>query len=164
MLCVFEQCHDIGFDVGRVASSINGLGIWHGCEMNIPLAADTFTSVEECSTSQPSSHLLQLPGRAWAWELLRRNPQYHADFDAGDDGKAAERWGLLRLEDPAKPATEANTFWSSRLARDVLDLVAQPLGDEEVAPTIAWENLKCRTVHHDSDCGTRNILFAEGGR
>ena len=163
-LCVFERCHDIGFAVGRVASSTNGLGIWHGCEMNIPLAADTFTSVGERSASQLSSHLLQLPGRAWAWELLRRNPQYQADFDAGDHGKAAERWGLLRLEDPAKPATEADTFWSSRLARDVLDLVAQPLRDEGAAPTIALEDLQCRTVQHDGDCGTRNILFAEGGR
>lgn len=132
--------------------------------MNIQLATDKFRSVESPCASQVPSQLLQLPRRAWAWELLRRNPQYQADFDAGHDGKAAERWGMLRLEDPAKPAAEADAFWCSRLARDVLHLVAQPLHEEGAAPSIDLDNLKCRIVQHQSDCGIKHILFAEGGR
>jgi len=136
--------------------------------MNIQVKAGSFASVEDRRPSPASSSaLLHLPRRAWAWELLRRNPQYHADFNAvaADDEKAAERWGLLRLEDPAKTSMEADAFWSSRLARDVLQLVAQPLSDQGAAPTIDLENLKCRVVGCQSDGGdTRNYLFAENGR
>lgn len=132
--------------------------------MNIQLATDKFRSVQPHCTPYTSSEMLQLPRRAWAWELLRRNPQYHADFNAGHNDKGKERWGLLRLEDPAKSAAEADTFWCSRLARDVLHLVAQPLRDEDPAPSIDLDSLKCRTAHHESACGTKNILFADSGR
>jgi hypothetical protein len=135
--------------------------------MNIQVRTDSLTSVEDRCPSQISSELLQLPRRAWAWELLRRNPKYHADFTsaAADDEMVAERWGLLRLENPTKTSLDADTFWCFRSAKDVLPLVAQPLHEQSATPIIDLESLKCRIVNCQSDGGrTKNILFAEGGR
>jgi hypothetical protein len=111
--------------------------------------------------------LLGLPRRAWAWELLRRNPQYHADFAAHDakDTAIASRWGLLQLENPLKSSLDADTFWCRERSRDVLHLVAQPLCTVETVPTIDLAGLKCRSIRAGRlDSDTQDILFADGGR
>lgn len=113
--------------------------------------------------------LLTLPSRAWAWELLRRNPDYIATFGQHSvqelgPPESAGRWGLLRLEDPAKSSLEADAFWRNDVSRDVLPLVAQPLAAEATVSTIDLTKLRCRAVQLDNSDGTREILFSANGR
>ena len=40
----------------------------------------------------------------WAWEFLRRNPDYQRTFlEKHDEATGAERWGLTFLMDPTTP-------------------------------------------------------------
>ena len=44
----------------------------------------------------------------WAWEFLRRNPHYRADFTRGSDPSP---WGLFRPCDPDRSYREVFPFW-----------------------------------------------------
>lgn len=76
----------------------------------------------------------------WAWEFLRRNPDYRADWRASvprhlpcvtlNDGTQllrlrrryprAEQWGLYAFADPFQPARKAPVFWSPSATRRVI--------------------------------------------
>jgi hypothetical protein len=62
-------------------------------------------------------HVPLLEPAELAWEFLRRNPDYHASFEAHSpaadrkpDGPA-RRWGLRFFADPKHAAHEADVFW-----------------------------------------------------
>jgi hypothetical protein len=63
---------------------------------------------------------LSVPG--FAWEFLRRNPGYRADYErwlaAQGHGAVAldTRWGLRFAADPALPVAEADVFWRPDVA------------------------------------------------
>jgi hypothetical protein len=81
----------------------------------------------------------------WAWEFLRRNPDYRADWRASvprrlshvtlKDGTRllrlrrryprAERWGLYAFADPSFPARRAPAFWHLDALRIVVRLRAE---------------------------------------
>ncbi|HEY4971175.1 MAG TPA: DUF6499 domain-containing protein, partial [Steroidobacteraceae bacterium] len=74
-----------------------------------------------------------LPRTAWAWEFLRRNPEYRRVYaahlgDVTDRGLPSHRgalpWGLLRLEDPVRDVRTANVLWQMKVCREVLPLAA----------------------------------------
>lgn len=59
-----------------------------------------------------------LPRPGWAWEFIRRHPDYQAAYEAAGDSrrrrKGADRaaeWGLMLLENPANYARDALVFW-----------------------------------------------------
>ena len=72
-----------------------------------------------------------MPSAAWAWEFLRRNQDYRADYErarktlptrqtletgsvfyiANDAQESARQWGLLSFADPNKAALDADVFW-----------------------------------------------------
>lgn len=61
-------------------------------------------------------YALTLDGPALAWEYLRRNPRYRADYgryadDRDDEAAHAATWGLRLLEDPARDARYAQPAW-----------------------------------------------------
>lgn len=66
----------------------------------------------------------------YAWEFLRRNPDYRADYAQSKNGVGAinARWGLGRPADPAAPARSAEVFWRP----DVAPAIVLPL---EAGPT-----------------------------
>ncbi len=53
----------------------------------------------------------------YAWEFLRRNPEYRAEFERRAGGHIADdlavdpRWGLRFAADPTSKAPEAEVFW-----------------------------------------------------
>jgi hypothetical protein len=60
-----------------------------------------------------------LPRTAWAWEFLRRNPDYRTAHDAHitvalqsnePEHQDALPWGLLRFEDPARDVRVADVY------------------------------------------------------
>jgi hypothetical protein len=82
----------------------------------------------------------------WAWEFLRRNPDYRRDWQASvprrlsyvtlKDGTRllrlrrryprAERWGLYAFADPSVPARRAPTFWHFDALQRIVRLRAEP--------------------------------------
>ncbi len=66
--------------------------------------------------------------REIAWEFLRRNPAYRADFKksrhmSGDAAeKISQRWGLRFIVDPKVPANDAGVFWRHDECTSVLVL------------------------------------------
>ena len=136
--------------------------------MNMRTGARQFDVIAP-QQSQDENWLLTLPSRAWAWELLRRNPDYITTFgkhsaQEPDSLESAGRWGLLKLEDPEKTSLEADAFWRNDVSRDVLPLVAQPLVAEATVSTMDLTKLRCRAVQFGNSDGTREILFSEYGR
>lgn len=81
----------------------------------------------------PSLARLTVPG--FAWEFLRRNPDYRAEF-ARDriSGGAGEprldgRWGLRFPVDPMLPASSAEVFWREDVAPGlVVPMIADTAG------------------------------------
>lgn len=93
----------------------------------------------------------------WAWEFLRRNPLFQADFEqssnAHSDGRRndLQRWGVLRTDMPSKNALEAKVFWDPFACAHVLPLVAA----HGAAPVYADRIISGRTCH---------VLICDGGR
>lgn len=88
----------------------------------------------------PSLARLTVPG--FAWEFLRRNPDYRAEFarawNTGGAGEARldDRWGLRFPVDPALPAQNAEVFWREDVAPGiVVPMVAGAAGQGRPART-----------------------------
>jgi len=108
--------------------------------------------------------LSQLSRRGWAWEFLRRNPEYKATY-GNAEAHAPARWGLLHLADPTLNAIEADLFWRPEDCEDVLPMTLCP---DQTMPTgvkLDLEQLSCRIAFaFDADIPRRDILFTERGR
>jgi hypothetical protein len=112
--------------------------------------------------------LLQLSAEGWAWEFLRRNPDYRRDYVAFSQvesdlaSSAALRWGLLKFEDPDIDAREAIVFWSPKHCRSVLSVVAA--GDLPDCPSggeCRMAGVKCRiSVFEASGSSHRHVLYS----
>lgn len=59
----------------------------------------------------------RLSAADYAWEFLRRNADYRAEFERqGRDDEIDPRWGLRFRADPAVSAPEAEVFWRPEVA------------------------------------------------
>ncbi|MEO9162133.1 MAG: DUF2285 domain-containing protein [Casimicrobiaceae bacterium] len=61
-------------------------------------------------------YVLHLDATSLAWEYLRRNPDYRADWPAhaADHSSSALRWGLGSQENPGLDARDAQPLWRPR--------------------------------------------------
>jgi hypothetical protein len=104
----------------------------------------------------------------WAWEFLRRNPRFQADFERqATAGRAARSqrqsrsdalrsWGLLRADTPSKNASEAKVFWDPKACAHVLPLVT---GQGTVLGHV--ERFTSQPVAHVLICdGTRRLQLS----
>jgi len=110
--------------------------------------------------------MLGLSAEGWAWEFLRRNPDYRQDYVAYTLGnipnpyEAATCWGLVTLIDPDVDARSAAIFWSSGQSRAVLQLVIAG----ETEPN-GLSELKCKTsVLALPGMPQRHVLYSCEGR
>lgn len=65
--------------------------------------------------------MLDVPG--FAWEFLRRNPDYRREFASVAAGRSRAldaRWGLRFPADPEVGATEADVFWRPEIAPGIV--------------------------------------------
>jgi hypothetical protein len=118
--------------------------------------------------------MLALPRTGWAWEFLRRNPDYRRDYadhselrtlSGPPEQRGALAWGLLRFEDPAFDARTANVLWQMKVCRDVLPLAAAPMRAGTEADTLHLSALQCRTAVYDYGIeDRREVLLAQDGR
>lgn len=77
---------------------------------------------------------LQLSVPAFAWEFLRRNPDYRSDF-AGPSADVDPRWGLRFPADPALAHAQAGVFWREDVAPGIVLPIAG--GGPEASPMLS---------------------------
>lgn len=121
--------------------------------------------------------MLPLPRLGWAWEFLRRSPQYRSAFAAHTVGTASYVlnemfpapkkpdwfWPIVCLEHPDRDAREANVMWRREACGAVLPLAAVKLPEDGTSRQLSFERMNCRvTIHAEED--RKHVLFAQDGR
>ncbi|HWX31856.1 MAG TPA: S26 family signal peptidase [Steroidobacteraceae bacterium] len=102
----------------------------------------------------------------WAWEFVRRNPDYRANWRSSvprhlphiilKDGTRllrlrrrfprAERWGLYAFADPSFPARRAPVFWHLDALKRVIRLRAGPPKSHESTARLSLSNFKVERI------------------
>lgn len=123
--------------------------------------------------SDPLSYewMWKLPNLGWAWELLRRDEDYRAEYSAYRDGGAEDRsvgtksvsGCLLRPVDPEQDARFADVFWHKDICATVLPVESVPVHSKGSLQHLPLDGMRCRvTVIDDKD--THHVLYSEDGR
>ncbi|SMF61057.1 DNA -binding domain-containing protein [Allosphingosinicella indica] len=105
------------------------------------------------------AHLLGAGRSVFAWEGLRRNAAYRAEFEAGASGMA-ERWGLVCPAPPSLAFQAAAPLWRREAHPHVLEATVLPACDDpsdHIAPAL-WSGAAAVHASH----GVRHILFTDG--
>jgi hypothetical protein len=103
-----------------------------------------------------------LSRREWAWEFLRRNPEFRCDWEmsqieygiSGYDGGTTTlmspqrepsllKWGCLYTASPEYDARMAVVFWSPDLCTSVLRLRAFPVTENVPATPFSLGDIVC---------------------
>jgi hypothetical protein len=129
-------------------------------------------------------YLWRLSSDRWAWEYLRRNPEFRRDAATrGDEDISemtapcapirllrarvpqtlAERWGLMIMPDPDKNGFDADVFWSHPVHPDQVEVHCSPRGEGEVCSI--WERTvpHCRITHLTDRQGREVFLLRGNG-
>lgn len=123
--------------------------------------------------------LLVIDRPAWAWEFLRRNPEYGglapsqlrkrrigqtslSVIEARDCAADQQRWGLCYIEDAACPAVTANLFWQAEADPRVLVVAARRcLGADDVN-RIDFASMPAEVTVLKLESGTEHVLIRSG--
>jgi hypothetical protein len=124
-----------------------------------------------------------LSRREWAWEFLRRNPEFRSDwqmaqmeygifgYDAGtttmvclEREPSLFKWGCLYTASPDYDARMGVVFWSPDLCTSVLRVRAFPVIENVPATPFSLDDLTCPSVLLELPEGPQHLLFTEGGR
>lgn len=117
----------------------------------------------------------------WAWEFLRRNPDFLEDARRhGPDELSvreacrsitiirpridqcdAERWGLAFFPDPSLTGFDANVFWSAGLYPRQVQVQVGPRAPGEVCDIFEKTTNICR-IFHLTDTSGRELLLLKG--
>jgi len=110
--------------------------------------------------------LAGLSRRGWAWEFLRRSPEYRRAFECRDEGDSSPaKWGLLGFEDPDVDALHADVFWRIEDCAEVLPMALNRDVNLSTGVTLNLEGLSCRVSFLKYEMTSRtDILFCESGR
>jgi hypothetical protein len=122
----------------------------------------------------------------WAWEFLRRNPDFRAsatpDYRArisnrvachgitilrprSDQAEAeAEHWGLAIMPDPDLNAFEANVFWRASLYPREVSVQVVPRSETEIDHIFEKTIRHCKMVHMTDLAGREYLLLKGNGR
>lgn len=125
----------------------------------------------------------RLADRGWAWEWLRRNPDFRAAWKdarlhygiAGYDGATTLlvsqsdtprllEWGCLYCSPPEEDARVASVFWSPEVCSSVLKLHAFPSKAQVEATSFFLRDIACPSVLLEMPNGAQHLLFGDTGR
>lgn len=119
----------------------------------------------------------------WAWEFLRRNPEFFAEAIAHQTDMVrsrdrcrgivtlhqmapcpdAEKWGLVYFPNPEKTALTANTFWSSRQYPRRLTVHVAACEPGVVDTIFESTTAKCKVIHLRDASGHEHLLLRGAG-
>ena len=125
----------------------------------------------------------RLVDRGWAWEWLRRNPDFRAAWNgarlqhgiAGYDGATTlivsesntprlSQWGCLYCSAPQEDARVASVFWCPEVCSSVLKLHAFPMKAQVEATPFFLRDIACPSVLLEMPDGPQHLLFHDGSR
>ncbi|WP_290948992.1 DUF2285 domain-containing protein [Hyphomonas sp.] len=129
-------------------------------------------------------YLWRMSADRWAWEYLRRNPDFLHDAECrrADDVSErmapcapirllrsrisqtlAERWGLMMMPDPQQNGFEADVFWSRAAHPDQVEVHCSPRSEEEACGI--WDRTVpfCRITHLTDQQGREFLLLRGNG-
>lgn len=110
-----------------------------------------------------------LPRMAWAWELMRRNPEYRSHYAKVGPSTPAPQlrdlWPLVRFEDPALDARSAAVLWQREVCSEVLPVAISAQFQNCKIPRLSLQELHCRVITLPGDNPDHcHILFSQQGR
>ncbi|MEY9437315.1 hypothetical protein ABIF14_004406 [Bradyrhizobium elkanii] len=131
--------------------------------------------------SEADSGQVRFDATDWAWEFLRRNAEYAADWRRSvprhlpcltlADGTQllrlprrfpqAEKWGLLAFSDPALAARDAPVLWHARALKRVARLKAFPPREGDEGPPNVLADFKVER-HAVIDADGRPLVLLKG--
>jgi len=121
------------------------------------------TEAEAVTDESSDAWLGRLSRIGWAWEFLRRNPEYRRQYTQQADATCLERWGLRYFEDPLLDSRKANVFWRSESCSAVLPVTATPLAAD--AKPFDIGRLQCSICIVTPNQGeVADVLFRKDGR
>lgn len=122
----------------------------------------------------------------WAWEFLRRNPEFRSnatpEYRARISGRVAchgitilrprsdqaeaeaEHWGLAIMPDPDLNGYEANVFWRSALYPREVSIQVVPRSETDVDHIFEKTIRHCKMVHLTDLAGREYLLLKGNGR
>lgn len=128
-------------------------------------------------------YTIRMARREWAWEFLRRNPEFRiawraaqleyglVGYDVGTtiilsqhQHPSLEAWGLLYATAHDQEARIASVFWSPAFHTGVLRLTAFPLSAEIDATPFLLRDISCASVLLEIPNAPQHLLFADHGR
>ena len=133
-------------------------------------------------------YMRTLPKTRWAWEFLRRNPDYETDYGRHMEGALsrkmgtegleflklkrpepeAEKWGLLFFTSPNQTALTAPVFWCETVSPQVITVEAQPLNGDETKGMFDrlfdLALLRSKRIHLTDAEGHEHVLIQRGHR
>lgn len=118
----------------------------------------------------------------WAWEFLRRNPDFLKDvareppgtvsvrpacpntilIKPRTDQTAADRWGLAFFPNPNANGLDANAFWSGTRFPRQIQLHVSPAMPGETCEIRECARERCRIVHLVDAAGREHLLVRGG--
>lgn len=124
-----------------------------------------------------------LTPREWAWEFLRRNPDFQAAWqiaklEFGIAGYCAQTamlvsqhqvprlsaWGCIYCSDPARDAREAQVIWTPEINPHVLRLSAFSVAEKVEATPFSLREIVSPSILLEMPTGPQHLLFTDGGR
>jgi hypothetical protein len=95
----------------------------------------------------------KLPDVAWAWEFLRRDPDYPSVYSKY----------LLQPADPGQDARQAEVFWRKDVCSSVLPVESIPEPSAKTSQHLSLDGMRCHVAVIDDE-GTHHVLFRDEGR
>lgn len=119
----------------------------------------------------------------WAWEFLRRNPDYRKSWETAGAGFVAtphdrqstlmeatdvstllNGWGCLYASDPMCDAHSSDVIWRPDLNHNVLHFTALPIAEGEGGDVFDLAAIACRWVLLRGVGQMQHLLFRDGRR
>lgn len=135
------------------------------------------------STFESYASAERLSRPQWAWEYLRRNAEFRADWRTAQleyglsgydppvttivsqhDVPLLSRWGLLYCTTPNDDARMSFAFWEPDVCPGALRLKAFPLTAKIDAAPFVFDDLKCPSMLLEMPNGLQHLVFMDEGR
>lgn len=141
------------------------------------------TGSPDWARDEPYLYTEWFNGPQWAWEYLRRNPEFRVDWKETQLGVGLSgydppttaivsleketplsRWGCLFATAPDQDAVLASVFWVPDACSSVLRLTARPLTSLVDATPFKLSDIACPSVLLEFPEGPQHLLFRDEGR
>ena len=129
------------------------------------------------------NYLWRMSPDRWAWEYLRRNPEFKADaagYEADSISERiachsirilksrvsqalAERWGLILMPDPDANGIDADAVWNPRLFPDQVEVNVTPRAESETCDIYGRTMSVCNVTHLTDSVGREFLLLRGNG-